>query len=196
VLFQLPLTALTLFSDAGPAVATVWVLVTLIGTGMVIDLALQHVTDERTSIASAARTSLRAYVGLLFAALISSLVVGVFLLLLVIPGILRALSYAIVLPLIIDGDARSTDALGLSRDRMKGHRGPAFLAFLAVYALPAVWFALNADVALAGLSPDATLAAGLEVRMSVYALVDALLAIPITLLGVVLHLKLRRPTPA
>lgn len=193
VAFQLPLVALTLWSEVGPAVGTVWVFVALLGNGMVIDLALQHVTDERTSVTAALRTAGRAYIGLLFAAFVSSLVVGVFMLLLVVPGILRALSYAIVLPLIIDGDASSTDALTLSKERMKGHRWPAFLAFAAVYVAPAAWFALNVDIALAGLAPDSSVPPELTARTAIFGLVDALLAVPVTLLGVVLHLKLRKP---
>ena len=196
LLFQLPLTAITVTSEAGTAIAVAWAFVALIAMGMIIDVALQHVTDGRVSMGGAIRRALGVYIGLLFAALVSQILVLAFALLLVVPGIMRALSYAIVFPLILDGDATSTDALGVSKERMKGHRWPALFAFLAVYALPAIWFGVNLDVALAGLAPDAPLPEDLAVQSAIYTLVDAILAIPVTLLGVVLHLKLRMPTPA
>ena len=196
LVFQLPLTFITVTSEGGAAFGVLWAFVALLAVAMIIDVALQHVTDERVSIGSALRRSLGVYIGLLFAAIVSQILIAVFALLLVVPGIMRALSYAIVFPLIVDGDATSTDALGVSKERMKGHRWPALFAFLAVYALPAIWLGLNFDVALTALAPDAALSEELGSRSAIYGIVDAILQIPVTLLGVVLHLKLRTPTPA
>ncbi len=197
VAFQLPLAALTVWSEAGATIGLFWAPVSLVATGVIIDFALSHVDDRPLRIGPSLGVALRAWVGLLFAAIISELMVAIFTLLLVVPGILRALSYAIVFPLIIDGDARSTDALAVSQARMKGHRGAAFLAYLVVLVPPLLWLStMGLDSWAMSFDPKATLPPDARAGSAVYGLVDAVLAVPITLVGVVLHLKLRRPTPS
>lgn len=194
-LFQLPLVALILWTDAGAILSMIWAMVSLVGTGAVIDLALQHVAgEESVRIGRAIGVGARAWVGLFFVALVSSLVIGVGFLLLVVPGIFFALSYALIFPLIVDGDAKSTDAMGLSRQRMKGHRWTALFVFALVYLPPILWLVLMGPAGAAGgLDPRAVIPPELRPMSAAYVLVDALLALPIAFVSVVLHLKLRRP---
>lgn len=194
VAIQLPAAALILWSDAGSTLTVLYGLVSLFGTGVVIDLALQHLDrEEKLRILAAARVALGSWLGLVVAGLVSGLVIFVFLLLLVVPGILKALSYAIVYPLIVAGDAGGVDSLALSKERMKGHRAPAFVAFAVAWIVPLtgwVVFAAMQD-AMPTMDPYAPIPPEMRTVNAVYTVVDAVLYLPVTFVCIVLHAKLR-----
>lgn len=190
---QLPAAALILSGDSGTVLLVLYGLVQLFGTGVVIDLALQHLDrEEKISLGGAARVALGSWLGLIAAGLISGLIIFVFALLLVVPGIVKALSYAIVYPLVVAGDAGGVDSLALSKERMHGHRTQAFIAYAVVMLAPVagyVIFALmqNEMVSLVATSipPEARL------MNALFTLVDALLYLPVLFVSIVLHAKLR-----
>ena len=194
VAIQLPAAALILSGDSGTVLLLLYGLVQLFATGVVIDLGLQHLDrEEKIRLGGAMRVALGSWLGLIAAGLISGLIIFVFLLLLVVPGILKALSYAIVYPLVVAGDAGGVDSLGLSKERMHGHRTQAALAFAMAWLLPLsgyVIFGLMQNE-MVSLSASATIPPGQRMANAIYTVVDAVLYLPITFVSVVLHAKLR-----
>lgn len=194
VLIQLPAAALIASGDAGTVLTALYGLVSIFGTGVVIDLALQHIDREKKiRIVAAARVALGSWLGLIAAGLISGLIVMVFALLLIVPGILKALSYAIVYPLVVAGDAGGVDSLALSKERMKGHRTQAFLAFLVAWLVPITGYIVFAVMqgAMPTLDPSAMVPPGQRMVHAAYTVLDAVLYLPVTFVSIVLHAKLR-----
>jgi ssDNA-binding Zn-finger/Zn-ribbon topoisomerase 1 len=202
MLCSLPIAALAWATDL-PAMAIVFLvaLVTLLARGTMIDLALAWLDGERPSLGRAFGVGLRAWVGLFAAELFFQLTVLVWLVIGIgVGGILRALSYALIFPLIIDGEARSIDALELSKTRMKGHRWAALGAYLVTTA---IWIATALSLQLAlhgeiridrllGLDEEALESTG-DLRTAIEFLLAPVIDLPIALTSIVLHAKLRHP---
>lgn len=200
-LVQIPLALLILLTDLPATALSLYSFITLVGTGAVIELALRVVDGEPTTLIAAYRLALRKWLGMIAAEIFAGLIILVFILLLVVPGLVRALSYAIVLPLIIDGEAHGVDALEMSRKRMKGHRLQALLAYLVTFTPSILSYALYLALATALSGADVgALVVGepLVDYPSSLRLLDALdmvlypvFELPVVLTAVVLHAKLR-----
>lgn len=67
------------------------------------------------------------WLNILIASILSSIVVALCTLLFVIPGIIMALAYTIVIYLVVDTDISGNDALKRSREMMKGHKWEYFV---------------------------------------------------------------------
>jgi len=199
LLVELPLVALTLVGDPTGLIANLYGLAALVGTGAVIHLALCAAEGEQGTVRQALRSALRRWIGMLGAAIVSGLIVFFFTLLLVVPGILRALSYALVMPLIVSGEASGVDALEMSRRRMAGHRAQALLAYCVVWIAPVLLFGTYwlVDRMLTdryGLWTD-EVPLPLRILDAVYTLLYPIAELPVVLLSVALHLKLRNAGP-
>ena len=149
-------------------------------SGAIIWLVHGAVQGEHRSVTDCLRRAARSYLSLLGAALQSSIWTLLYLLLLVVPGILKALSYAVVLPVVLLEDRRASAALARSTQLMDGHRGVAFVATCTVLPLlvgPFVagllWPALDASAA----------------ARSVSGLVANVLGLPFEVLGVALYVQ-------
>jgi len=204
-LIQVPLAALILLTDLPATALSLYAFVSLLGTGAVIDLALRVIDDERAAVGAAYRVALQKWLGMIAAEIFAGLIILAFALLLLVPGIVRALSYAIVLPLIVDGEAHGVDALETSRKRMRGHRLQALLAYavafvpgIASYALYlAIATALSgADVgALVVGEPLVDYPSSLRLLDALDMLLYPIFELPVVLTAVVLHAKLRSRGP-
>ncbi len=205
-LIQLPIAILTLVADLPPIARAFYAFATLLGTGAAIEVALQRIDGGELSIVSAYRLAVRKWIGMIAANLFAGLIIMFLMVLLVVPGILRALSYAIVLPLIIDGEAHGVDALSLSRERMKGHRLavlPVYLVTLLPWIIVAVLY-MFVSTALSGAETGAILMGeplpayppSLRAVDAADALLYPVWDLPAVLTAVVLHVKLRRPSKA
>lgn len=67
------------------------------------------------------------WLNILVAAVLVSIIVGLCSLLFVIPGIIMALAYTVVMYLVVDTDIKGSDALKKSREMMKGHKWEYFV---------------------------------------------------------------------
>jgi hypothetical protein len=112
---------------------------------------------HRPMVGSALRHGLRKVGQLVVSGLAAYLLVGLAMLAFVIPGLVVACGYAVVVQVVVVEDLRSgTDALGRSWALTKGYKGKAFklgIVIGALYLLPAI-----AGGALAAVMPSATTA--------------------------------------
>ena len=67
------------------------------------------------------------WLNILIAEILTSIIIGICAMLLVIPGIIMALAYAMVTFIIIDTDKSAVDAMKASREMMKGHKWEFFV---------------------------------------------------------------------
>ncbi|MEM9188493.1 MAG: hypothetical protein AAGF12_04930 [Myxococcota bacterium] len=200
LMIEIPLVLIAWGGDESGYAFNVYSLFSIVGTAIVVSVGLQRVdqwqdSDFRTAISH----GIRKWGPILLALFASSLVILVFTILLVVPGILRALSYLLIVPLIVADDARHVDALSLSHERMLGHRARAFLPWVIVL-LPSMmgfggYFVLrDVLVAESALSSGQELSAAVRGLDVAYAVVYPFLDLPAVLFSLVLHLKLR-PRP-
>ena len=194
--FEAPLMVLEWVSSAPLdfAVYSFYGLVTLVLEGALLGLASSSIRGDATDVRGALTRSLRAYGRLLLTGFIAELRVLGHALLLVVPGVLRALSYAVAGPIALHEGAMGHDACRASELRMKGHRGAAFVAFLAVWALPAAieLADLGRDRWLSGLASSGALTPAWAPAVALGLHVAGVLAmIPTTMLPAVLYAKTR-----
>jgi hypothetical protein len=78
---------------------------------------------------------------LFLASLVQQLIVLVHTLLLIVPGLMKAASYAVLFPLVVSDEAGPLAGLEESRRRMQGHRLAAFPALFVVW-LPSLFVLL------------------------------------------------------
>ena len=90
--------------------------------GAVTHLVLQKLHGRTLSIPTAFKAGLVQWLTMLAALFVSQIVILVTLLLLIIPGLYFAMSYALLGPLILGEDVGWYEALQQSRERMAGHR--------------------------------------------------------------------------
>lgn len=90
--------------------------------GAVTHLVLQKLHGRTLSVPAALKAGLVQWLTMLAALFVSQIVIMVTLLLLIVPGLYFAMSYALVGPLILGEDVGWYEALQQSRERMTGHR--------------------------------------------------------------------------
>jgi ribosomal protein S27AE len=200
VLLQLPAAMLTV-AMPGVTTALASMLATLLGTGVVTALGLEEVDGPGTSrLAHAGATVLGRVGPLIGGTVLANVIIGLLALLCLVPGVVRALSYMLVVPLILRGEHGVRDALRASRIRMHGSRARIFPAVLLVgsllvaivivqgIAVQVLWWeqGMHGPIGLFGPRP-------LEVRVleATGQLAMAVGTMPVTLLAVVVWAKLR-----
>lgn len=204
VLAGAPITVLTHFVELPLAATNLYdVFVLMPVQMMIVYMAFQLVVlrAERPSLSEAARRVASRYGALLAAAFVSGIVIVLFLLLLVVPGIVKALSLALVMPIALLEGADASSAMSKSTARMRGHR----LALLAGYLVALVPLLLavvvvacvaGASVFLAmdaqGVVPQTTRAQ--DVVSVIFELATPALMLPITLMQAVAYVKTASPS--
>lgn len=136
IAFQIPLVALELAGDEPIAfeVISLYSLVTIIADGVVLVLADQALRARTLEPGPALATSVTAFGRNLITGLIAGLMTLMYALLLVLPGIWRALTYAIAVPIAIHEGRSGVDACRASADRLKGHLGTAAAALALAWS--------------------------------------------------------------
>lgn len=173
------------------------VLLGIVGTATITHMALQRCTGtEKPELRWALARAVTVWGRTIGAFLLSTLIIMLFLLLLVVPGVMRAMDYFIFLPLIVAGDATTVrGALEQSRERMWGYRLNAFGAYL-VWMLPLfVYWALNGALLYAEEETALVPRAISHALTQALPLLGTVLEVPITFLAVVLYVKLRDKPP-
>ena len=130
IAFEIPLVALELAGDEPIAfeVISLYSLVTMVADGAVLVLADQALRARALEPGPALATSLAAFGRNFITGLIAGLMTLMYLLLLIVPGIWRALTYAIAIPIAIHEGRSGVDACRASADRLKGRLGIALAA--------------------------------------------------------------------
>ena len=197
VALDLPYALLSLGGEVPFSVANLYdAFVSIVGTGAVTLMAQRLLSgDERFGMWQALRTAAGRWGSLVGANFFSGLAILGYLLLLVVPGVLKWLSLALVVPAVMAG-ASSSGALERSEALMKGHRAQAFAIYL-VTAVPlvAVLFLVLAAAVLSEVAevPEADAAAAVALALGV---LGPLCVLPSTLATVVLHAKHERASRA
>lgn len=132
ICFDLPMVLLEVFVPDLPSIAsTLWgATVSVVGSGAVLWLAHRAIRGEGADPRVALSRAGERASGLIGANFLSAIVTLLYSLLLFVPGIVRALSLALVLPIALHEGADANTALRASTDRMKGHRAVALVAYL------------------------------------------------------------------
>lgn len=149
-------------------------------SGAIVWLVHGVLQGERRRVVDCLRRAWRRYFSLLGASLQAAILTLLYLLLLVVPGVLRALSYAVVLPVVMLEDKNASASLARSTQLMDGHRGAVFLTMCVVLPLAIGPGALG--FVLPSLQESAFARAGSS-------LLEAVLALPLEVLGVVLYVE-------
>jgi hypothetical protein len=90
------------------------------------------------TIGTALRRGLSSFWTLSWAEITATLRMFIGLLLLIVPGILWMLSYALIVPVVLIEGQKAIPSLRRSRDLMKGHRGKAFCVLLVLFLFQAI----------------------------------------------------------
>ncbi len=127
--------------------------------GALTELGLQRLDHAAPSLSVAFGRAARRYLGMFLATFLKQLVVGVLCLTVVLLplGIMRWLSYLLVEPMVITGEANGADGLHRSGQRMKKHRWLAFQLSLVFALLPWVLSFLQGFEVLPALAAEANL---------------------------------------
>lgn len=164
--------------------------VQLVAIATIVRLGWMRVIDPtRASFQSAFVHVLRRYPRVLLANVLSLVRTLLYMLLLIVPGIIRALDYALVVPIAVNEDVSARDALATSIARMRGQRVIFAASALLLRMAPVIVFYVvdptHGWFARAGV--HITHPAWLE---TIEYAVNSLLSIPAELLPLVLQLKL------
>lgn len=170
---------------------------------VVLHLAWQAIAkrEQRISLGAAFSAVGRVFGSLLGTRFICNLVTLLFMLLLVVPGVMKALSLTMAMPITLHEGSDASAAMASSTARMQGHRADAFFAyclagapffvlFVAIICLAsAQGFAQGLDPPEANWAPSefydfAMLALGIATPAAL---------VPVTLVPAVLYAKLRQP---
>lgn len=147
-------------------------------SGAIVWVVAGAMGGERRGVGDALRRAGRRYFSLLGASLQSAIWTLLYALLLVVPGVLKALSYAVVLPVVMLEDKGASASLARSTQLMDGHRSAAFVAMCITFPLAVGPSVLG--LAMPGWpSSDAGRAA--------FGLFEGVLALPLEVMGVVLY---------
>jgi hypothetical protein len=149
----------------------------ILQSGAIVWLVDGEQRGERRDVVTALRRAGRRYLSLLGASLQAAIITVLYLLLLIVPGIRKALSFAVVLPVVMLEDERASAALRRSEQLMDGHRMTALLPMIVV-SLPS----LCAEVA--PLIVPSLQAGALGATVGLLA---SVLTVPLEVLGVVLY---------
>lgn len=155
IAFELPLVALELASDQPLpfSVIGLYSLVTMVADGAVLVLADQALRERELATGEALGTSLSAFGRSFLTGLVANLTTLMLTLLLIVPGIWRALTYAIAIPIAIHEGRSGVEACTVSAARMKGHLG------VALVALGLAWMPLIAIEVAVFVADESALAA-------------------------------------
>lgn len=199
---QIPL-VVALFAGLSPKAALAYDFVSLIGIGASVHVCLERAEARSPGVLESLWVGVKNWFGMFAAWLFGSLMILVLGLLLIVPGVLRWLSYAVVFPVIIAGEEDGVAALALSSVRMKGRRSSAFVVLLIASLGPlAVTLCTSVfDGTLAmmlaetpwadALSLPALSVSGLATVHALRALVDPIAYLPMTIISVVLYRRTR-----
>lgn len=149
-------------------------------SGAIVWLVHGAIQGERRGVVACLRRAGQRYFSLVGASLQAALFTLLYLLLLVVPGILKALSYAVVLPVVVLEDKHASAALARSTQLMDGHRLAVFLATMVV--LPLGLAPTLATLLWPSLDASALARAGTS-------LLGSVLELPFEVLGVVLYVE-------
>lgn len=129
-ILDLPLTLAETFLPEMPMfVSSLWsATVSILGQGAVLWMAHRAIRGERVDGIEALRRAADVWTRLVVTNFLAGIQIFLFTLLLIVPGVVRALSLAIALPIALHEEPDS--ALRESTRRMKGHRAVAFVAYL------------------------------------------------------------------
>lgn len=178
----------------------------IVGTAaemVVLHLSWQAITsrEQRASTGAALSAVGRRFGALLGTRFISNLVTLLFSLLLIVPGVMKAMSLAIAMPITLHEGSDASSAMASSTARMRGHRMEAFLAFcvtgaplfLLIVAIFCVAAAQGAAQQLG--SPTAPVAASAfyDYAMLALGILTPAALLPMTLVPAVLYAKLPQP---
>jgi hypothetical protein len=149
------------------------------------NLCAQHLGGERLSTSRALADAFRAWGRLVGTTIARDFVAGIYLLLLVVPGIVKWLSFAASVPIALHESPGALGALAESERRMRGLRLPTFWALLILLIAPiAVGTALVVGI-------DALLHLSVPHRRLLAAVVTDVLEFPLLMLPAVLYAKTR-----
>jgi len=199
-LADLPIVVIEVFFPESPTfLSTVWgMTVSIVAQGTVFHLAQRAIRGEELSLPASMRTSLEAASRLVIINALAGFQIFFFLLLLIVPGVMRALSLVLILPIIVNEADGGKDAIARSLARMSGHRVTALLAYavwgvLWVGGLSAyLGFSLALDTTALGQAPTELVSAVLLVA----GLLLPVLMVPTMCVTAVLYaktLRLREP---
>lgn len=201
VAVALPITFLSVLIPTSTAPDRFSWLLTIVADGAIVFLTWQVLEGrERLSPSTAFGQSLQRWGAMVWATIISNLIVLLFMLLLIVPGIMRAMSYLLVLPMVLADRGRGSDALSSSQRWMQGRRMDAFVAGLAL-AIPPIVILVVYIIAVVVLETyyEQALSPVVWLGYAVDIVADILLTlsvVPLALLPAVLYSKLRRTEEA
>lgn len=195
ILFDLPLMALGAVVDLPPAVTGLYSLfISIIADVAVLHLARQAITrDEPPSARVALGAATARYGTFVGARFVTNFVIGLWTVLLVVPGILKALSFFLMLPTVIHENVSGEAARSISEDRMNGRRGTLFAAMCGLAVPIVVWVVvlIGVNVALVAAQGEAA-EPGLASKIAsiAFAIGFQALLMPFALLQAVAYAKL------
>jgi hypothetical protein len=198
----LPMTIISYFLPELPfAVSGIWDFV--VGTTsemIVLHLAWQAITrrERRVSVTEALSAVGRRLGPLLGTRFLSNLMTVLFSLALIVPGVMKALSLTLAMPIALHEDGDPSAAMAASTQRMSGHRVVAFAAYCvtgAPYVAIFVWLmciAMAQDLARAVDAPSASVGttAFYGYVMLALGVLTPAAVLPVTLVPAVLYAKL------
>ncbi len=191
--FEIPLLLLSYLTPASQFIDRFSWFITILADGAIIFLALQVIEGRTLSVKDALNQTVQRWGAVIWASILSNLVTLFMTLLLIVPGVLRALSYAVVLPIVLHDRGRGTDALSRSAALMEGSRAHVFLAWLILFFPPLVILVAYVGV---GIAVDETLInPSLEPTLLFDVLGPAavvLSLVPLKILPAVIYAKVRR----
>ncbi len=161
-------------------------IVGLLFTVTAYDLGLRALDGEERSLAASFGIGIRKFLPALLAQSLAGMIIVLHFVFLIVPGIVKSLSYAIVMPLVISGEAGAISCLHESYKRMKGHRKALAPLVIVVWVLPFLVIQYVGSVAL--LAPEAVS------DSPAFATLDAvypLFEIPWLFIALSIHAKLR-----
>lgn len=125
------------FSGRFWAMTLATAMLALIHMGALTAGTIQHLAGRRASIGEMLAGGLRRAGPILAAGLLALLAIYAGLILLIVPGIIAALMFSLVAPVVMAERLSTVKALGRSRGLTKGHRWKLLGAFLIVYLMTA-----------------------------------------------------------
>ncbi len=142
-LADLPIVLVEVFLPDSPSfISTAWgVTVSVVAQGAVFSVSMRAIRGEELSLRDAVQHSLSAAGRIISANLFAAVQIFLYLLLLIVPGFVRALSLVLVIPIALHEPRAAGDIVRNSAERMKGHRATALGAYLAWGVVWGVGFA-------------------------------------------------------
>lgn len=114
-------------SKGNPVLGTIFSLIEGVITTAYLKYILDFVRNGKFDASVILDTAKEKWLQIIIATILMGLIIGLCSLLLVIPGIIMALAYSMVLYIVVDTDTKGVDALKASREMMKGHKWEYFV---------------------------------------------------------------------